>query len=307
MEEAREFATLVMADNNDKIEVSVGSKGLSVTLEGKPASNTGRGLGDLLKPLIHFLGEKGDEIEFQRDVKREIRVFNKEALKQSLELAIETAKEQNVPLKPVPLKVLAQWAEGASLEDDTATNNLKESWARLLVSEILNSNPNSMIYSSFLKQMTRDHAYFLEGICKGKEASYFKTQAARVTEEAIASISDPFLRPYFRDGFPKKEILVIINGLQSAFDIAGLHVFSFYAETMTKKSLKEHDFTLDFTCRPIPRHSIVRESLEVLGLVKREFVETSSGGLSITCHCVTLTDLGMDFVASCIAERLTQK
>lgn len=300
--EARGLTALVMGEK-DEIEVSIGTDGGKLKLSGDVADRTSRGIGDLLKPFIQFFGDKGDEIEFRRDVKREIRVFNKLALQQCLQATLDMARRQGIAIQPVPIKTLAQWAEGASLEDHIAPNNLKLLWARLLVSEIIHNNPNSIIYSGFLKQMTREHADFLEGICKKQDAKYFSTQAAKITEERIASLVEPVLRPYWETGFPNDEVEKTLSALFSAFDIPSLHVFSFSANAKTKQSIKDHEFSIDFTARPIPRHSIVRESLEVLGLVKRVFVETSSGGLDVNCHYVTLTDLGMDFVASCIAER----
>ena len=116
MEEAWRHAALVMHEK-DEIEVSIGTDGAKIAIKGDIATKTGRGLADLFKPFVQWVGEKGDAIEHERNLRQQIRIFNEEALCKGLLKAAEIADQSGVTIQPVSLKFLAQWSEGVSLEE----------------------------------------------------------------------------------------------------------------------------------------------------------------------------------------------
>jgi len=164
--------------NANKIEISVGSDGAKMALQGDVAANTGRGLAELFKPFIQWCGEKGDIIEHRRNVSRQIRVFNEEALRLALEKSINIADNKGIVIEPVSLKFLANWAEGVSLENSDEAENLIDLWSNLLANvSAENDDVSSSIFcSNTLKGMDSATATLFKNICAPISDAKFNKQ-----------------------------------------------------------------------------------------------------------------------------------
>ena len=144
MEEAWELAALM--NGKDEIELSTDGKSFTVRGKGDFVSRWGNGLADLFKRFGQHYGEKGDAVEHDRNMKRMIRVYNEEALKQALIMSLKKMDQIGVIPQPVSPKYLAQWGEAASLEDLEDDENLSDIWANLLVTSSIGKTENGLLF-----------------------------------------------------------------------------------------------------------------------------------------------------------------
>jgi hypothetical protein len=78
----------------------------------------------------------------------------------SLKEAHKIAKENGLILKQVPSKLLIEWLEKSSLEDDSDTE-LSTMWAKLLISASVDNKSAKVSYVDLLRKLHADEAKML--------------------------------------------------------------------------------------------------------------------------------------------------
>ena len=167
----------------DEIEVSVGTDGAKVALKGGVAKKAGQGLADLFKPFVQWVGEKGDAVEHERNLRRQVRDFNEETLRLGLLRTAEIANANGITIQPVPLKFIAQWSEGVSLEDPK-DEELIDLWANLLADASGEFSSGHLLYARILKEMTNREAAVLKKMVVTPEDNFLGERLGHC-EEAV--------------------------------------------------------------------------------------------------------------------------
>lgn len=161
MEEAWELAVVNDAPK-DKLEVEATVKGLRVKIEGETLKSSSKGIGDLVSPLINYIGDKGDSLAHKRRMNNAIRVYNEQALKFVIEEALQHSTVEG--FKPISLKEFVSFSEAASLEDLSDPDNLASIYGKLLATALSSDCPNLLVYSDMLKILNKDHLIILEAM-----------------------------------------------------------------------------------------------------------------------------------------------
>lgn len=220
MEKAWELAALDMTEK-DEIEVSVGADGAKIVLKGGVASRAGSGLADLFKPFVQWVGEKGDAIAHERNLRNQVRIFNEDALRKGLLRAVEIASERDIAVQPVPLKFLAQWSEGVSLEDVENSGSLTDLWAELLFNASQKFSSGHLLYSRILREMTISEALVLKNMIMNPLGNYQGNRLAHC-EEAILHWGTVFGNGnWFDPDENETDVNVIINAAMKQLERPG--------------------------------------------------------------------------------------
>ena len=304
--------------SENEIDAALGKDGAKINLKGEVAERASRGVGDIFKPLVQFLGEKGDAIEHRRRIKKQVRVFNELALEQSLRLSQSKAEEHGLAIQPVPLKFLAQWAEGASLEDPDDEENLAELWSNLLVSNIEGEVANSLIYIDLIKKIKWRHKVALEKFyvqsfpdkknfsIVGNEVLHSSLLGLRFlnAEEKInKAMLEPIVRRLF---FDEKGALI------SGFDLIDYDVWSEGIDEISQNSNFPESFTeniskltssaSEYTKYDLGISEEVLNGLRNLNLIEKcQFTGYElSEKFRLNVFFWKLTVFGIDFLENCI-------
>ncbi len=103
---------------------------------------------DLISPLTHWAGLKGDQLQHKRQL---LRIEQEETLVRVGQKARGRLKELGVDPKPIPTKALFPILEKASLED--ADSTLIEAWGNLLASASAQYDVEVITFASILSEI----------------------------------------------------------------------------------------------------------------------------------------------------------
>lgn len=289
----------------DEIEVSIGTDGAKVAIKGDIATKTGRGLADLFKPFVQWVGEKGDAIEYERNLKQQIRIFNDAALRKGLLKAQEIADQSGIAIQPVSLKFLAQWSEGVSLEEPK-DDSLLDLWAKLLASEAVGQARNSLVFIDILKKLDRSHAEYMSGMFAGN--AHMLTESNDYFGEM--KYEDLIVSKLQESGLPDRNPAdedEVIRSLYETLRLPGSYNFFLYVNEVRDEKkgveLAVPPVDIDINSRPVSMQSTTSDVLEYLGLIEKfqhEFQwHPSKREFEISVYSKKLTPLGWEFVLSC--------
>jgi len=256
-------------------------------------------------PKSGRIGEKGDAIQHERNLRQQVRIFNEEALCKGLLKASEIADQSGVAIQPVSLKFLAQWSEGVSLEEPK-DDSLLDLWAKLLASESVGQGRNSLVFIDILKKLDRSHAEYMSGMFTGN--AHMLTESNDYFGEM--AYEDLIVSKLQESGLPDKNPSdedEVIKSLYDALRLPGTYNFALYVNEVRDEK-KELELSvppvdIDFNSRPVSMHSTISDVLEALGLVEKFHHEfpwhSPHREFEISMYSKKLTPLGWEFVLSC--------
>ena len=296
----------------NQIDASLGKDGAKIKLQGDVADRASRGLGDVFKPLVNYLGEIGDAVEHRRNIKKQVRVFNEKALGNALLLAEETAKKHGISVRPVPLKTLAQWAEGASLEDPSADNNLTDMWATLLASAAAGANRNLNLFIDLLKKIDPEHADFLRFLIFEGEAVHWYDAPFEWNEhemlEHIEAAARKLHASHNLAEMSEYEIVELTNQIFSSFNASpsvlitlGMLFFYDSSERVRPPIGGTWDITTRYDHKRFPEDVV--ESLISLNILEKIQIERYApvrSDCELVLWYVRLTSFGCQFLEACL-------
>lgn len=213
------------------------------------------------------------------------------------------AKKGVTKLTQPDLKFFLPWAEGCSLERED-NDELQNLWSALLISEIENTNPNSLIYVDVLKKLNRTHVQFLKQLLGGD----FPVAVGNPSISFGLHNVDALLKEPFKVGsgvafsrFPEDQICTQIENINS---IPGIELLVVSSGISVNRALPSNFFfewirEEDADCEG-DEPDLIYNSLAALNLVERHSnkVEVLSG-IYLRYTASILSPLGWDFLRSC--------
>lgn len=292
-----------MSDERSELGVELSAKKIALSAKGDVADKAGKGIGDLLKPFTQYFGSLGDAAEHRRNMRRQIRVFNEAVLYKTLEQTWRLAEDESAKLQPVSMKFLANWSEGASLEE-TADDDLQTCYSKLLLSESLTPNFNNLIFVDLLRKLSAQHIRFLSEITQGLSDHQLFEPSHILSENFICyrlledigydgseqlplDAEDRFLR---RKEYPGS----FVSGLtvDNIEDAKGRCEGAFPTLYANHPSMRNPDYA-------------VTSPLLALGLIEAvsHTQEEEQGLFKVSFSGYFLTSFGFDFVRACVSDR----
>lgn len=278
--------------DDDKVELGIGAEGGSLAVAGDAAGRFGHQIADFLSPLTEGFGLIGDHV----------RIWRQEAVLRALENFHKEARERDVPLRPVPPKMLVRWIEGASLEDD---EELSKKWARLLLHSSRNSSNEYVWAANILSNLSPSEAVFLDNLygravrnLSDHSDVLYNRYAEEVEREANAL--NGYIREYFKSDINKKDeesIRLFLRKLVDERDFAKNSIFCLISIIFTNEKGSDVFFELDKS----EEKYAFSARLEALNLVDRVGgVRISDSDYVVVGHNhlehVVLTRLGILFM-----------
>jgi hypothetical protein len=242
---------------------------------------------DIFSPATHAFGSLGDAIAFARTAN---------AIKMA-KRAKEISREHGVELPIPPLKFLVPYFEKASIEDGNS-DELVESWSRLLVAAGLSYETRLVRFTSTLSEMSGEQVRILQAI-----ATNF---GGTVTDQSFELI---------RQDFVKYDIKKFISRLhaanhQKAFDKVlkfikrpGVSIASL--EFDVEDSCDDHyRWTADDTFSIDRRIDFeVLVSMGLLLHISTDFINLKDSSGAVHLDCYAMTELGYEFWLACSGGR----
>lgn len=288
MEKAWEFAVV-----SKKFEIKIGDKSVLYETDAELGKQVGGILGDLISPFSEGFGAIGDKIRF----------FREKSAAEILAKAKNIADENSINLGEVKPRVMIEWAEAASAEDTSSTENLSDLWANLLVNAANEDTGAELRYISILSQLTPRHAKMLQDIYDAAENisnNRSHLQQSKITEHFI----DQFINDigdYISENKIKKEFVSEeeVSGFYNIFmrqenflHILGCSIVTAYVEERmvpTAQSMEDEDKQFQL--------SLDIDLLAQLGLITSfTRASVSSKGYRFVCKFNQISPLGIGFI-----------
>lgn len=108
------------------------------------------GIADLVSPITEAAGMLGDSIRGHREA----------AAAKRIQAALDRAKAAELSINPAPVKFIASWSDGASLEGDGSS--LNEIWENLLLSGLTDYKSHLNAFVEILRKFGPDEAKALK-------------------------------------------------------------------------------------------------------------------------------------------------
>lgn len=132
---------------------------------------------DLISPLTHWAGLRGDQLEHKRQL---LRIQQGETLVRVGQSAHRRLKELGVDPKPIPTKALIPILEKASLED--ADSMLIQTWGNLLASASVHYDVEVITFASILSEIGPRERMIIEKMLGPSGPGRWKDRTMRLTQ-----------------------------------------------------------------------------------------------------------------------------
>ncbi|WP_281928543.1 hypothetical protein [Roseibium album] len=296
----------------DKFKAKASATSVEVSAEGGSAARLGHALADALSPFTGTLGAAGDYVS-------EFRVKRRLKLLQTITRAKEIQEELGIEAHPVSPKLLTQWMEKASLEDDDDIV-LSDLWANLLAKSPHEFSALHAICADLISKLGSQEALVFQQICGG---SYLEEpsnifEAIDMVEADLQQDFDDISKQVYREFYPIPKDNsnfheYLAERVNKNFKSPGVEIFFIdlhhchanensgrSAEYSTIKSdylSSEHKLmnSLDI----LKYNNLVNFRLLNLDLPELQF----ESGFSIELFAASVTSLGAKFAINCVYSR----